>query len=155
MATLREEAEYLRLALAMGLLDKDAAVAWADRTILALDNPPIEVIEVSMAGNQPPDEMMKLLAAIPGEGDLTAAAHRVLKLLRDQLEAGKISLEEAADRLWTYHVCASVPEDERLQAGNFSDCWFCAQQGYWGSPDSVREDVMSFLAQQTSPPKSA
>ena len=54
MSSLREEAEYLRIAIAMGLLDTSAAVAWADRTIMALDVPPIEVIEnISQVNRRP------------------------------------------------------------------------------------------------------
>lgn len=149
MASLREEAEYLRLALAMALLDNDAAVAWADRTIMALDNPPIEIIEVSLAGNKPNDEMMRLLAAVPGQGDLTAVAHQVLGLLHKRLEVGDVSLEAAVEMLWAYHDWAAVSEDERLQAGNFSEYLFGAQEGYWGTLDSVREEIMGFLVRAT------
>lgn len=155
MASLREEAEYFRLALAMALLDKDAAVVWADRTIMALDDPPIEVIEVSLAGNKLPFEMMSLLASVPGPGDLTAVAHQVLGLLRERLEAGDATLEAAVDMLWGYHNWAAVSEDERRRACKFSADLFGAQEGFWGTLDNLREEVMAFLVRHASPPTAA
>ena len=44
MISLREHAEYLRLALALGLLDQSDVVAWADGEIANSDTPPVELI---------------------------------------------------------------------------------------------------------------
>src|SRR5438045_198723 len=101
-APLREEAEYLRLALVMGLIGPEEVVAWADRVIDALNEPPIQVIDVSLASSRSPDEIVDLLDAIPGDGDLAAAAHRALGLFLPRFRAGSISLEQAAEMLWAY-----------------------------------------------------
>jgi hypothetical protein len=155
MASLRVQAEYLRLALAMSLLEKDAAVSWADRTILGSKDPPIEVIEVSLATNKPSDEMMDLLAVVPGEGDLTAAAHQVLALLRKRLAVGEVTLEAAVVMLEVYSQLAIVPEEELLRAANFGEYLYLAQERYSGSREGVGNEVLNFLAQQTSGPFSA
>lgn len=148
-ARLREEAEYLRLALAMGLVTPDEVVAWADRQIAALDEPPIQVIDVSLAGSRPAIEIIGLLAAVPGSGDLVAAAHRSLGLFLRRFRAGGISLEQAADMLWAYSNWASVPEDERLWASNFTDVVNCLNLGYYGTPESVRSEVEEFLSRHS------
>ncbi len=152
MTSLREQAEYLRLALAMTLVDEEAAIEWADRTILASDNPPVEVIDLSMAGDQPPDELMRLLASVPGQGNLAAVAHQVLGLLHGRLEVGDVTLEQATDMLWAYHDWAAVSEEEIDAAGNFSDYLYMAQMGAYGTLDSVREEILDFLARHMSQP---
>jgi hypothetical protein len=147
MATLREEAEFHRLALAMALTDVDTVVAWADQTIAALPEPPIQVIDVSLAGGRPADEVVDLLALIPGKGDLTGVAHRMLGLFHERMRAGEIELELAVDMLWAYHNWAQIPENERLQAGNFHDALFCAQHGYYGTLESVRQEILEFACE--------
>ena len=142
---MREEAEYLRIALAMGLISKDAVVAWADRIIAALDEPLIQVIDVSLSAGRPEVEVMDLLAAVPGSGDLAAAAHRALGLLLQEFRAGRISLERVVEALWAYSNWATVPEGEQVQAVNFTDALFCAQRGYYGTLESVRSEIGSFL----------
>ena len=147
---LREEAEYLQLALAMGLIDPGAVIDWADNMIAAVDNPPIQVIDVSLAASRPATDIMDLLQAVPGDGDPAAAALRVLALFLQRFRAGRVSLERAVDMLWAYSNWAAVPEDERLQAANFTDALFCAQQGYYGTPNSVRAAVEAFLVEHAA-----
>jgi len=142
---LKEEAEYLRLALAMGLTTADEVVEWADGQIAALDEPPIQVIDVSLAGSWRAVEIMGLLNVVPGEADLARAAHRALGLFLRRLRDGGISLEQAAEMLWAYSNWASVPEDERLWASNFTDVVNCLNLGYYGTPESVRSEVEEFL----------
>ena len=100
METLREDAEYLRLSLSMGLLDEGAVIAWADRNLMVLEGPPVQLIDVSLAGDLPRDELMRLLAVIPGQADLTAVAYQVLGLLRERFESGAVTVEKAMDMLW-------------------------------------------------------
>lgn len=149
MASLREEAEYFRLGLILKLLDNDAIVDWADRTISKSDDPPIEIIEIALAGKMPLEEMTSLLKSVPGQGDLSVGAHQTLRLLRDQLGAGTITLESAVNTLWAYHQCAFVEEAEKSQAVSFSNLLYMAQEGEGGTLESVQEEVLSFLTGQT------
>jgi hypothetical protein len=141
MTSHRDQAEYLRLALAMNLVDKNAAIDWADRTILAFENPSIEIIDVSMEGDQPPD-LMRLLASVPGQGDLAAVAHQILGILHGRLEAGHVTLEQVMNMFLFYKDWAAVSENERWEAENFSDELYCAQEGHYGTLDSVREGIL-------------
>jgi hypothetical protein len=144
-ASLKEEAEYLRLTLAMGLTTPDEVVGWADGQIAALDEPPIQVVDVSLAGSQPAFEIMCLLSAVPGGADLTRAAHRALGLFRCRFRAGGISLEQAAEMLWAYSIWASVSEDEQLRASNFRYVVNCLHLGHLRTPESVLKEVEEFL----------
>ncbi len=145
ISTLREEAEFFRLTIAMGLLGPSDAVAWADRTIMALDMPPIELINVSLAGNKSPIEMMDLLASIPGPADLTASAHRALRLLRDRLDARLLTSAAAAKTLDGYRSWAFVSEHELRHADSV---WYLLQDvqgGFYGTMESVGEELIDFL----------
>jgi hypothetical protein len=93
-----------------------------------------------------------MLASIPGQGDLTLVAHQVLWLFRQRLDAGEIPLESAVEILGAYHSYAVVPEDESLAAYNFSEFLYCAQNGLYGTLESVREEIDRFLARHMSGP---
>jgi hypothetical protein len=147
---LREEAEYLRLALAMGLVTPAEVVAWADRQIAALDEPPIELIDVSLAGSRSPVQVMDLLKAIPGDGDLTAAAHRALGRLLKEFRAGGLSPEQVADMLSAYSNWASVPAGERTAASTFRELVYCMRQGWFGTSESVRSEFEDFLVRNSA-----
>jgi hypothetical protein len=144
MATLKEEAEFHRIALAMALMDIDAVVAWADRTIELLPEPPIQVIDVSLAGSRAAAEVVDLLSVVSGPGDTRKVAHQVLGLFLQRFAAGELALEAAVGMLWAYHNWADIAEDERLQAANFYDALNCAQRGYYGTLDAVRQEIMDF-----------
>jgi hypothetical protein len=134
----------------MGLTDVESVVAWADQVIAVLPAPPMEVIDVALTGSRPPEEIVDLLGLVPGGGDLTAVAHCVLGLFLQRFRSGEIALERAVDMLWAYHNWAMIPDDERLRAGNFYDALFCAQRGYCGTLQSVREEILDFLGSQAA-----
>src|SRR3954451_14503858 len=103
MATLKEEAEFHRIALAMALMDIDAVVAWADRTIDRLPEPPIQVIDVSLAGSRLATEVVDLLSLVSGPGDTRKVAHQVLGLFLQRFAAAGLVWEAAVGMLWAYH----------------------------------------------------
>jgi hypothetical protein len=151
MLSLHEQAEFHRICLGMGLLGVDDAVTWADRSLMAMENPPIEIINVALSGDQPVDEVMRLLASVTGPADLEEVAHEVLGLLSKRLIAGEITLESTVDMLWVYHIRASVSEDEIDEACNFSYCLEFVQEGAYGTVESVLQDVKAFLDRHATP----
>jgi hypothetical protein len=147
METLREQAEFLRLALAMGLISQHDVIAWADNMIGACEEAPIEIINVSPAANRPVHEVMSRLADVPGEADLAAVAHRTLALLRQRLVRDEVSLKGAVRALAAYRCWAWVPEAERLNAGYFEGLLDVAREGQYGSLQTVREELLRFLTE--------
>lgn len=143
---MREEAEYLRLALMMELVTVDDVVSWADRQIEVQGEATPPLIDLSLAGSAPADEVAILLEAIPGNGDLIAAAHRALRQFSERFRSGAISLDKTAVFLWAYSQCSSAPDDERARAANFCDAIPLTQRGIGGTPESARAEIESFLA---------
>jgi hypothetical protein len=152
MATLKEEAEFQGLALAMAMTDIPAVIAWADRIIGKLPEPPIQVIDVSLAGNQPANEVMRVLSLVPGPGDLRRTAHQILGLFLERFLSDKFTLQAAVDALWAYSNWADIDEDERLAAGNFIDELNCAQLGHYGTSETVRVRVIEFARARATEP---
>lgn len=150
MPPLREEAETLRLGLLMGLVEPEEVVAWADRVIIELAAPPIEVIDIAMASRQPADEVARLLARVPGPADFTAAAHRALGILQERFLAGNLPLEVVADMLYVYSTAAKIPEAERQMAAIFIDEYYLSS--YYGTIEfsGLRNEIGRFLAEHTA-----
>ncbi len=150
MPPLREEAESLCLGLMMGLVQPVEVISWADRAIAEMANPPIEVIDIATSTRQPSDELARLLKRVPGPANLTAAAHRVLGILRARLVAHDLALDFVVNSLWIFSIEATIPEVERRAASNFSDEYECLD--YYGTAESLRDEVVRFLAEHTSEP---
>jgi hypothetical protein len=144
MATLREEAEYYRIALAMGLIDAEMVVAWADRTIAALPEPPIQVVDVALSGGRREFEIMDLLKLVPGGGDLTAVAHQVLALFGQRFRSGEFELEAAVEKLSAYAAWATISEDEQVRASNFDDFLYGVKHGQYCTVESLRREIIDF-----------
>jgi hypothetical protein len=144
MASLKEQAEYQRLALAMKLVSIEDVVAWADSILASLREPPIEIINVSLAGNRYADEVVDLLAQVQGLGDIEAAAHQVLAILGSKVQDGQITLESAVDRLLTYSNVAAVSEHEQMKASNFQGLLYCVQHDYCGTMEDIRDEIVGF-----------
>ena len=147
---LKGEAEFYRLAIAMALLSIDEVVAWADEVITILDEPPIQIIDIALAGSKPKFDMMVLLAAVPGQGDLTHSAHRALGLLSTQFQLDQVTIDEAAEKLEAYYACAHVPHEESYKALAFFDVVNCYNLGYYGTfesitHESIKAEIQSFL----------
>jgi hypothetical protein len=151
--TLREEAEYLRLCLGMGLLDNGAVVAWEDRNLIALKAPPVQLIDVSLARDLPPDELMRLLESVPGQADLAAVAHQVLAHLRERFDSGAVTIEKAVDMLWAYHNFACVLQDELWEAGNFPEYLYGVQEGWYGPLEALIDEFRKFSDRHATRPR--
>ena len=150
MIPLREEAETLRLGLVMGLVSPQLVIAWADRVVMEMANPPIEVIDVAAATRQPPDELARLLKRLPGPADLTAGAYRVLGILRARAAVGGLALDVIANMLWVYSAEAVIPQAEGLAAASFDYEYECL--AYYGTPGGLGEEIGRFLAKNAAEP---
>jgi hypothetical protein len=150
MFPLREEAETLRLGLAMSLVSPEEVIAWADRVVVEMAEPPIEIIDVAAATRQPPDELARLLKRVPGPADLTTGAHRVLGILRARAAVGGLALGAVTNMLWVYSAEAVIPEVERLAASNFDYEYECL--AYYGTPEGLGEEIGRFLAMNAAEP---
>ena len=111
--TIREQAEYHRLLLAMGIICREDVIAWADQLLLQ-STVPVQVIDVSLAVQASLRQLDALLERVPGEGDLALAAHAALG--RFKLVLHDMPLNAAVQKIVAYGNTARVPEQENNDA---------------------------------------
>src|SRR4051812_33538446 len=97
--TIREQAEYHRLLLAMAIIRREDVIAWADQLIMQ-SAVPVEVINISLATQAKNYELDALLGKIPGDGDLALAAHTALGRLKLLLH--ELPLADAIKRIISF-----------------------------------------------------
>jgi hypothetical protein len=66
---LKLEAEWLRMCLEWGIRSKADVIAWADRRVESTDRPHPSIIDVAMATNVGPQDVLDLLRAVPGQAE--------------------------------------------------------------------------------------
>ena len=147
--TIREQAEYHRLLLAMGLVRGEDVIAWADGLILRGDAP-VEVIDVSLAMNASNHDLDGVLRAVRGDGDLTAAAHAALSRLRPRLP--ELLLKDAVEKVVRYGSTACVPELEHHDAMLFDVLYEEMVEGYCGSEADLRRMLQDCVNRHAAEP---
>jgi hypothetical protein len=121
MSSLREQAEYLRISLLMGLIGVADVVRWADAAIGNMTEPPSEIIDLALAGKLHPEDVARMLAQVQGDADLTLAAHRAVGELASRFSGGSITIDDVAGMLYSYSQFARVDEIERGTASILED----------------------------------
>jgi len=140
--TIREEAEYHRLLLAMGINRPEDVIAWADQLLL-LKSVPIEVINVSLAAQAKDYELDTLLTKVGGEGDLALAAHAALGRLEPLLH--DLPLADAVNKLVAYGSTARVPQTEHEAAALLRDLYEDMLDGHCGSEQELWQTIRDFI----------
>lgn len=143
MDSLKEQAEYLRLSLALSHSTIDDVVAWADGVILASEVAIPEIVAIALAVNHPADEMMKLLDIIPGTVNPEIVAHRVLVKLFERFDTSNMDLFGFLRQLCHYFKAAHVSEDEKLMYWWVDDELDLYHQGIFSMEDLLKhiEDI--------------
>lgn len=144
---LSNEAEELALALDHKLIDVAEAIRWADARLLARDDAPECLIDVSLAGSLYPDEVARLLRRIPGERDLPGAARRFPARMAIALDAGRITPAQAARSLYKMYGDRHVPDNAAAVAIlSIDDSFDLARAGTWGTLADAEQELRTFLA---------
>lgn len=145
--SLRDEAEALAIALEIGFASIEDVIDWADAKIVALDQPPYELIEVSCAGRQAVPDVAHALRAIAGTPDVAAASKIVIARMAAALDRGSTTAEKVARALYRMSLNGHVPEAsaEGAMVG-LDDAFDLAHGGTYGSIEDAESDVRSFLS---------
>jgi hypothetical protein len=133
MPTLKEDAEFYRLAVAVGLLPCAAAITWADAQMVASGVASPELIDVSLTPESDVGRMVSALDRFPNDGDFsedaTRALHRIFVLMQTRVREGELTARKAAQTLdsltkWARFLAES--DFEHLVAAE--DWFFITQQ---------------------------
>jgi hypothetical protein len=147
---LKEDAEFLRLALVTGYAIPREAIAWADRVIEAT-TPDLAVIEVALAPARVSDTAASL-RAVPGAADPVRVRRRLLGRMLEAVDADPRRAEEVASAL-----CRLAGEGElpRAEFGTdpylLDDSFELARGGIFGDREAVVEELRSYLREHALP----
>ncbi len=135
-------AEYLLIALQMGVIEPSEAREWAFRQIEANQVPDGEMIEV--AWSKTDASLETSLKAIPGSRDRVAAGQAVLWRIRDQLLAGKYATDRIV--LYAMHTCqhADLGRDLYYELDVIHENLTCEE--LQGQEEECRDELISLLS---------
>ena len=139
------EALYYLTGIETGVLAGDSAKEWAFAIVEALDEPPIEIIEVATAKDRL--AAMAALRSVRGDPDYGFAAGRLMAQLGAQLQDGSISAMQSVRA--ARRICLSTRlQDAEMQFMAFEEDLQLALDGMYGSPEHLRLELIELLKQR-------
>lgn len=145
------DAEWLRLRLAYGLCDAGAVVAWAEDRILDASRPPAVAVEIAGAPGLGVQDLMGILAAVPGQVDPDVVRARIFAELADRLRAQPQSLVDVVWHLRRLALNGGAPDEATADEIDALDA-LCAYLESDGEPeDLVRSRALDLLDRKASP----
>jgi hypothetical protein len=133
-----------RLLLLMGAVSVSDIVTWADGVIVAEDQPPEWLLDVSLAANDSADKVESRLRDLPCEGNKLAASYSAIEFFAQDFTSGKISALLAAHMLKVWAANARVNQDG--WTGAMVPSWIADEISYgYTSVDAVVSAIHGFL----------
>ncbi|WP_416728696.1 hypothetical protein [Fictibacillus sp. JL2B1089] len=82
---IKVQAEIYRLGLFIGFFKMKHVIEWADQLIEKLDQPPYEILEISLSSNSTIASVCSKLTDVKGKYDQALPIQGILSLLHDEL----------------------------------------------------------------------
>jgi hypothetical protein len=150
LCDVKEQAESLRVGLLAGYVSPTEVVAWADGLIAAGGVPEPELIEVSLGGGKPVDELARALSAMRGQARRPRLAGVILRQMAAAVRRDATTARAVAHQLYQMWLDDLVPSAEaRAQMGRLDDAFALAESGTWGTLDEVQAELVAFLSEWT------
>jgi len=140
------QAALVRDGLRLGLCEVRDVVQWADHQLARLENPPYELIELSLLGSSVHDaasKLRELSESISVAETLPVLLSAANKLLQTETEFGPI-LAEALYQIYIQNS-AILPESFSM-CGYFDDAYSLATSGTFGTLGGVYRELLEFTA---------
>ncbi|MGF9881104.1 hypothetical protein ABEX39_25635 [Bacillus albus] len=148
MSNIKIIAEVLSIGLQIGLFSKTEIIDWADQTIEALDNPSIEIIEVSLSSNDKLVDIVPKLKNVKGTYDRKLPVKIILGLLWDKFilnEENVLKIKPFIFNLIHNNCCEGFSYvDEQLY--NFNEEINLAADNIYGNLEDISQELKSFLS---------
>lgn len=148
MVNIKIIAEVLRIGLQIDLFSKTEVIEWADHTIETLDNPSIEIIEVSLSSNDKLVDVVSKLKNIKGTYDKKLPVKIILGLLWEKFminEENVLKIQPFISDLIHNNCCEGFDYvDEQLY--NFNEEINLATDNIYGNLEDISQEIKSFLS---------
>lgn len=141
------QATIYRFGLDCGLFTKNEVIGWCDRLIESLDNPPYEIIELSLMGKKSISDLTQKLIEIGDLSDLKKVVKILLAILNHKFNLNEISLKEAIKS--SYHLLMITnlwDEAEFYSLYWMDDEYELAANGIYSNIDNVEEAFKTIIS---------
>jgi hypothetical protein len=136
-------AAYYLHGIEAGLFEADCAKQWAFGIVEALDEPPIEIIDVAVANRRA--EAIASLAIASELGDLPRAGAKLLSVVGRQLQSGALPVRAAIRVAAQVANSTSMAKDVRDAIDSLEHEVGDVERGVFGSVAEISESVVEEL----------
>lgn len=132
------------LALECGAYSKDMAVEWADRLILANEEPDERLFDVSTSTDV--YAAISSLSIFGEHPDHAAVAKEAFTIFAKSLEEKKVSYECVAEKIYHMAFAGYLPSEEaENEMMSYWDSLDLANNGIYGDPNEIKKELLSFI----------
>lgn len=143
---MKEQAEFYRVGLLLGLISLSDAVAWCDSIITAEEAPDIGIIEASISGSQGVSAVAAALTQVEGEFDYRTVTKRIFRAMYDLVKNDRSQAHEVASMLYQMASENDLPSlDCEAEMWAFCDAIHLAAEGILGDKDKLIDEMVDFL----------
>lgn len=139
---------YFWVGIAAGVISFECSKEWAFSVVEALDDPPIQVIEIATANDRM--AAMDALRAAAGGADQQAGGYWLLADLHDQLGTGRISAAKAVRSALHVARATDLPESIYYDFDGLDDELQLVVNGAHGALEVVESHVLNALKEHSA-----
>ena len=148
--SLKDTAEFFRLALRAGVCDVATVVRWSDHVVMSEIAPPFAFYDVSTSESQPSSVVTSLLGEVPGGPNPELPVFMLLGHCHAQVQCGKTPAEELLIRLYKMAVPEHFPETVYHALLTMEDQLWLAGDGVYGAAEEVMAEFTAYLSRYMS-----
>lgn len=148
-------AQFFRIGVEIGICKPEAVRAWALSVIEKMDEPPVEIIEVSW--NKPIPQLINDLNSVHGDANFEIACRWLLYILLHEM-SGEVPLWQTITAAKQVASSVSRPAESGelyYLFDTIEDGLNLAEQGIYGTVAQCYMDLELILSSHSSPPPAA
>jgi len=148
---MKEQAEFYKAALLLGMVQIKDVIAWCDSIIMAEETPDIAIIEASISGSKGVNAVADALSAVKGEFDKRAVTKRIFGSMYDLVNQDRKQAPKVARQLYHMAIDNDVPSDEaEPEMWYFWDAIDLAIDGVYGHEEKLIDEMLQFLKRHSA-----
>jgi hypothetical protein len=131
--------------LSVGAIELTEVIQWADELISGSDKPSMPLIDLSLTNSLA--TAISILNSLAVKPDPQVAAKLLIRHLFKGVTVARISYEHASATLFQMALAGEFPDKEsEASMWAFSDELDLANRGTYGEPQTVKQQILAFLA---------
>jgi hypothetical protein len=149
---MKEQAEFYRAALLLGIIQIKDVIAWCDSIIIEEELPDIAIIEASMSGSKGVNAVADALSGVKGGFDKRVVTKHIFGSMYDFVSQDRKQAPKVARQLYHMAIDNDVPSDEaEPEMWYFWDAIDLAVDGIHGDEEKLIDEMLQFLKVHSVP----